>query len=117
MSNGKVEGFKRTTYKPGVEITIACDFGYEPSILNTTCHVTKEWFPQPECKKAFCNDTSDVRHKAIASFPVLGIAENASVSYNTKMFYLYAGSVEVKCSASKKLTWIQTPALGKNNLN
>jgi len=116
VSNGDVVGFKRTTYTPGVEITITCGFGYEPSILNIKCQVTKEWFPQPECTKAFCNDTSDVRHEAIARFPVLAIAENATVSYSTKMFYLYAGSVEVKCSASKKLTWIQTPALGKINL-
>jgi len=117
VSNGKVGGFKQTTYKPGVEITIACDFGYEPSMVNTICQVTKEWSPQPECTKAVCNDTSDVRHEAIPSFPVLAIGENATVSYNTKMFYLYAGSVEVKCSGSKQLKWIQTPELSKHILN
>ena len=117
VSHGKVGGFKQTTYKPGGAITIACDFGYEPSIVNTICQVTKEWSPQPECTKVFCNDTSDVRHAAIASFPVLAIGEKATVSYNTKMFYLYTGSVEVKCSGSKKLTWIHTPAIGKYILN
>ena len=32
------------------------------------------------------------------------------------MFYLYAGYAIVKCLASKKLTWIKTPGLGKNIL-
>lgn len=64
-----------------------------------------------------CNDTSDVRHASIDSFPVLDIGEHATVSYNTDKFYLYAGSVEVKCTASKILTWIKAPELGKNISN
>ena len=60
-----------------------------------------------------CNDTSDVQHESIDSYPVLDIGEHANVSFNSKMFYLITGSDEVECSTSKRLAWINAPHFGK----
>ena len=58
-----------------------------------------------------------MRHESIDSFPVLAIGEHGTVTHNSELFYLNAGSIEVECSTSKRLTWINAPQFGKTIVN
>ena len=113
MTNGKVAGEQKVIYKPGDEITIACNAGYGTVRPTFTCQRTRAWFPKPHCKSNFCNDTSDVNHNSITHIPALDNKENGIVSYNSERFYLKTGSVEVTCLNSRKLSWLKVPEFGK----
>ena len=112
IPNGRIAGDEKEIYRSGDRIAINCDARYLPPDFTTTCQRTRAWSPNPECFR-FCNDTSDVEHEFIDEFPPLANGEYGIVSYNTELFYLKAGSVEVKCLNSRKLSWSQVPELGK----
>jgi len=114
--HAKVVGEQKDIYKPGDEITIqTLNCGYAAK-FTTTCQRTRDWFPKPDCKSIYCNDSSDVNHTAIQYLPALDNGENGIVSYNSERFYLKTGSVEVTCLNSRKLSWLKVPEFGKITL-
>jgi len=96
-------------------ITPVCGIGYLPSPdTQRTCQSDGQWSGQPpRCTQITC-DAEDVQHKAIQKYPSLGIGETVDVSYNTSLFNLKNGSLQVKCTAERKLTWIHQPYFGIN---
>jgi len=109
VTNGKIAGDQKDIYKSGDEITIACNAGYTTFRPTTTCQRTRAWLPNPDCRIMFCNDTRDVNHAAINEFPTLGNGEKGNASFHSERFYLKAGSVEVTCLSSRKLSWVKVP--------
>jgi len=106
VENGTMLGFQSI-------ITPACGISYLP-IPDTqrTGQIDGQWSGQPpRCTQITC-DAEDVTHKAIQKYPSLGIGETADVSYNTSLFNLKNGSLQVKCTAEWKLTWIHQPYFG-----
>jgi len=94
-------------------ITPSCGIGFLPSPdTQRTCQVDGQWSGQsPICTHIIC-DTENVRHSAIQHYPTLGIGETADVSYNASIFDLKNGSLQVECTAERKLTWIHQPYFG-----
>ena len=94
-------------------ITASCGVGYLPSPdTPRTCQVDGQWSGQsPRCTQIIC-DTENVRHSAIQHYPTLGIGETADVSYILSLFNLKNGSLQVECTAERKLTWIHQPYFG-----
>ena len=96
-------------------ITPSCGIGYLPTPdTQRTCQVNGQWSgQQPNCTKIICY-IDGVRHKAIYSYPSLAIGEIADVSYNTSIFNLKNGSLQVECTTERILTWIHKPYFGIN---
>jgi len=95
-------------------ITLTCDIGYEPAnrITNASCLDTGSWDSMLRCVKLQCNNTSDVEHAAIQTYPLLAFGDVEEATYNATFFNLMTGSLKIKCSLERKLTWIDPPQFG-----
>jgi len=88
------------------------------SLAMLTCTNNGKWSRQPlnalplQCVKARCNDTSDVQHKAIQSYPLLVFGDVRDVTYNTSFFHLQNGSLKVTCLPNRKMSWVLQPSFG-----
>jgi len=105
----------RNFYNYNTHITIQCNTNFEiqNGIYTRTCQEDGIWGSDTlQCVKILCNDTSDVIHESVGVYPQLAIGEIGGVLYNSTVFYLQSGSVDVNCSMDRKLTWITTPVFG-----
>jgi len=115
VSNGRFISTIQDIYRPGANLSVACDAGYlaDPNI--TTCTETRVWDPKPSCKKILelCNDTSDVADIAVEQYPRLHTGFSGNVSFNSSNFLLIRGTTEVTCDESRKLIWTDKPEFSK----
>jgi len=116
--NGNVDAnSNQLPYNSTIEIT--CNSGYEltDGAYTWTCQENGIWNSQStQCEKIICNDTSDVRHTSIYTYPKLTLGETGFVDYNDTFFFLQQGSTQVNCSHNRKLTWASKPAFGMHTL-
>jgi len=101
-------------YKSQIKIQCNMNFEIKDGPDTRTCQEDGTWgLNTLQCVKIMCNDTLDVSHKSINTYPELAFGEIGSVLYNSTVFYLRSGSVEVICSVERKLSWISTPEFGR----
>jgi len=95
-------------------LTLTCDSGYEPANgkTNASCFDTGSWDFMLRCVKLQCNNTSDVEHAAIQTYPLLAFGDVEKAAYNATLFNLLKGSLKIHCSLERKLTWIDPPQFG-----
>jgi len=115
ISNGHY--YPLSSYGYNTTITITCNEGYEikGGLVTRTCQAGGTWDqPSMECVKFVCNDTSDITHEAITNtvYRQLAFNECVHLSYNSTFYFLQNGSLEVKCSENRKITWISKPNFG-----
>jgi len=106
----------RNFYDYNTQIKIQCNMNFEieDGPDSRTCQEDGTWGSDTlHCVKSLCNDTRDVMHASIGTFPQLAIGEIGSVWYNYTVFLLQSGSVEINCSMDRKLSWISTPEFGR----
>jgi len=102
-------------YEFGTVITVSCYNGYEPSngITSMACLEDGTWDQLSlQCIKVLCNDTRDVEHEAILTYPQLAFGDIGKASYNSTFFNLASGSLQMNCSFGRRLSWITTPEFG-----
>jgi len=109
--------WRKTHFRYRDTISLQCDDGYEikSGTATRTCQANGTWDQPPiECVKIFCNDTSDIRQTAITltAYPTLAFGQTRNVTFNSTLFYLQQGSVEVTCLETRKLKWVKQPVLG-----
>jgi len=114
--NGRITS-SRTHYTYSEKIFMQCDQGYEirSGSAIRTCQANGTWNQPPvECVKFLCNDTSGIIHAAITpnAYPTLAFGQSGNVTFNSTLFYLRQGSVEVTCSKTRQLTWVTKPYFG-----
>ena len=103
-------------YTYNITIELKCYTGYEVKVgtPSRTCLEDGSWGPEAlQCEGITCNDTSDVIHEYVNSYPVITFPEVGAAKYYEPFFHLKNGSIEVNCSADKKLSWINPPVLGR----
>jgi len=119
IANGHYDGGSNSLpYLLNQEITLTCEAGYymSGSSDTRTCISNDTWSAKNHtCVRITCNDTSDVRHESITEYPYpdVGFAEVGTVTLNSSFFHLRKGSLKVNCSAERKLSWINTPEIGR----
>jgi len=104
------------TYNYNTIVLLTCNDGYEikEGPAHRTCVADGTWGPVPiDCVKIVCNDTDNVRHESIETYPVISYSEVGRVIYNSSFFHLQDGSVEVLCSADGRFTWKNSPLFGR----
>jgi len=104
------------TYNYNTIVLLTCNDGYElkEGPAHRTCLEDGTWGPVPiDCVKIVCNDTVNVRHESIETYPVISYSEVGRVIYNSSFFHLQDGSVDVLCSADKRFTWKNSPLFGR----
>ena len=91
-------------------IELSCRDGYEvkDGPPRRTCLEDGSW-GDLQCIKIICNDTSNVRHESINTYPSISFGEVGDVNYNYSFFHLMDGSTEVNCSANRTFLWTKTP--------
>jgi len=103
-----------TTFDFNTCIQLVCKDGYEasgPTLL--TCQSDGTWgHTTATCVKGVCNDTSDVLQDAVDTFPQLSVGETGNAVYNSNNFLLTNGHLKLRCLKTRKLEWIDPPALG-----
>jgi len=115
ISNGHY--YHLSSYGYNTTITITCNECYEMKggSVTRTCQADGTWDqPSMECVKFVCNDTSDITHEAITNtvYRQLAFNECVHLNYNSTFYFLQNGSLEVKCSENRKITWISKPDFG-----
>jgi len=103
-----------TTFDFNTSIQLVCKDGYEANGQTLlTCQPDETWgHTTATCVKVVCNDTSDVRQDAVDTYPQLRVGETGNAAYNSKYFHLTNGRLELRCLKTRKLEWIDPPALG-----
>jgi len=116
VEHGSLNSFHEHQYEYETIITLTCDSGYEPAsgITNASCLDTGTWDSVLRCVKLQCNNTSDVEHAAIQTYPLIAFGDVKEAKYNTTLFNLMKGSLKMNCSLERKLTWIDPPQFGKS---
>ena len=100
-------------------IRLSCNEGYEvkDGIQQLTCLQDGSWGAVAmQCVKIVCNDTANVAHKSINTYPNISFGELGHVSFNLSFFHLEQGSTEVNCSAGRQLVWTKPPQFGRSAL-
>ena len=114
------------SYVYRTRITLTCDNGYEAEHRRATltCLHDGTWdFITLKCVEVHCDDTSDVQlnvvqgypsHDVVQGYPTLAFGQIGEATYNSTLFNLKNGSLQLNCSAERKLFWINAPEFGKN---
>jgi len=103
------------TYNYNTWLTLRCNAGYEVKDGNEhrRCLEDGSWDAVPlQCVKIVCNDTTNVQHKSVNTYPNISFGELGNVTFNLTFFHLEKGSTEVHCSAGRKLVWTKPPLFG-----
>jgi len=105
-------------YVYDVSFTLSCNKGYESKsgTTNSTCREDGTWSSVLLCVPVICNDSKGVEHEAIQSYPLLAFGEYLFVEYNSTFFILKNGSLQVNCTAGRRLAWIDKPYFGESFL-
>jgi len=104
------------TYDYNTWITLRCNAGYEVKggIQQLRCLEDGSWGAVSlQCVKIVCNDTTNVQHESINTYPNISFGEPGNVTYNSSFFHLKEGSTKVNCSAGRKLVWTKPPQFGR----
>jgi len=110
------ETAKTSEYAYRTTLQVQCNLWYDITYgsNNFTCQEDGTWSRSPpKCVKILCNDSTDVSHVSINTYPELGVGDRGNVSYNSTYFYLTEGSPEVTCTESMRFTWTTKPHFGK----
>ena len=115
IANGRLSGTKKTVFKSGESVTVSCDAGYDATNSPSTCHEDRTWKPVPDCVDVTCREIPDhmKQEEAILDFPELTVGEVANVTYNSTIYHLDGGSVELRCTATRELAWTASPVFGR----
>jgi len=117
VEHGSLNSSHEHQYEYKTIITLTCDIGYEPAngITNASCLDTGSWDSMLQCVKLQCNNTSDVEHAAIQTYPLLAFGDVEEATYNATFFNLMTGSLKINCSLERRLSWIDPPQFGKSS--
>jgi len=103
------------SYAYNTSFQILCFKSFEEinGVTYITCTDDTTWNPStPRCNKIRCNNTHNVQHEAVHSYPALAFEEVGDVSYNSTYYIHKGGSLEVICSMERKLDWKTEPYFG-----
>jgi len=105
-------------YNYSTVIHLRCNEGYEvkDGVQHRRCLEDGSWGAVSlQCVKVVCNDTADVQHEYINTYPNLTFGEVGNVTYDSMFFHLVEGSTEVNCLTDRRLVWTRTPLFGRSD--